>query len=141
MRPGAGNVIPARSELVVDARAPDAERLELLERDLRAAAAECAREHGCEHVATAELRVEPVTCDARVREAIEQALPGRRCWRRGRAMMPRSWRRPACRSGMLFVRSRNGGVSHSPDELTDDADVAACVDTLRAVLGTISAWH
>ncbi len=43
--------------------------------------------------------------------------------------------------GMLFVRSRNGGVSHSPDELTDDADVAACVDTLRAVLGTISAWH
>ena len=24
---------------------------------------------------------------------------------------------------MLFVRSRNGGVSHRPEELTDEADI------------------
>ena len=31
---------------------------------------------------------------------------------------------------MLFVRSLNGGVSHSPDELSSDADVVLAVDVL-----------
>jgi hypothetical protein len=39
---------------------------------------------------------------------------------------------------MLFVRSRNGGASHCPDELSDEADVAAAIavlaETLRALL-------
>jgi N-carbamoyl-L-amino-acid hydrolase len=42
-------------------------------------------------------------------------------------------------SGMLFVRSRNGGVSHRPEELTtdDDIELAAAVLTraLRALCG------
>ena len=33
---------------------------------------------------------------------------------------------------MLFVRSLNGGVSHSPDELSSDEDVALAVDVLAA---------
>ena len=36
--------------------------------------------------------------------------------------------------GMLFVRCRNGGISHSPAELVDDADVAAATATLLAYL-------
>jgi acetylornithine deacetylase/succinyl-diaminopimelate desuccinylase-like protein len=35
---------------------------------------------------------------------------------------------------MLFVRSRAGGVSHSPDEHSDDADVALGVDALERAL-------
>ena len=35
-------------------------------------------------------------------------------------------------SGMLFVRSRNGGVSHRPEELTDEADVATAIRCSRA---------
>ena len=37
-------------------------------------------------------------------------------------------------TGMLFVRSLNGGVSHSPDELTSDEDVALAVDALTGAL-------
>ena len=35
-------------------------------------------------------------------------------------------------AGMLFVRSLNGGVSHSPDELSSEEDVALAVDVLAA---------
>ncbi len=36
--------------------------------------------------------------------------------------------------GMLFVRCRNGGISHSPDEKVDDVDVAAATAALLAYL-------
>jgi acetylornithine deacetylase/succinyl-diaminopimelate desuccinylase-like protein len=35
---------------------------------------------------------------------------------------------------MLFVRSGAGGVSHSPDEWSEPADVALCVEVLAAAL-------
>jgi N-carbamoyl-L-amino-acid hydrolase len=38
------------------------------------------------------------------------------------------------RCGMLFVRSGAGGVSHSPDEWSDPADIALCVDVLAGAL-------
>jgi acetylornithine deacetylase/succinyl-diaminopimelate desuccinylase-like protein len=37
-------------------------------------------------------------------------------------------------ASMLFVRSLNGGVSHHPDELSSDADIALAVDALTAAL-------
>ena len=37
-------------------------------------------------------------------------------------------------SGMLFVRSLNGGVSHSPDELSSEEDIALAVDVLAGAL-------
>ena len=37
-------------------------------------------------------------------------------------------------AGMLFVRSLNGGVSHSPDELSSEEDVALAVDVLTGAL-------
>ena len=45
---------------------------------------------------------------------------------------------------MLFVRALNGGVSHSPDELSSPEDVALAVDVLTdaldrlALLGCVS---
>jgi acetylornithine deacetylase/succinyl-diaminopimelate desuccinylase-like protein len=41
-------------------------------------------------------------------------------------------------SGMLFVRSRNGGVSHRPEELTDEADIATAIQLLAGTLATLS---
>jgi acetylornithine deacetylase/succinyl-diaminopimelate desuccinylase-like protein len=35
---------------------------------------------------------------------------------------------------MLFVRSLNGGASHSPDELTSEEDVALAIEVLAAAL-------
>jgi hypothetical protein len=38
---------------------------------------------------------------------------------------------------MLFVRSLNGGVSHHPDELSSDEDIALAVDGLTAALSKL----
>jgi N-carbamoyl-L-amino-acid hydrolase len=40
-------------------------------------------------------------------------------------------------SAMLFVRSLNDGVSHSPDELSSVEDIALAVDVLTAVLARL----
>jgi len=37
-------------------------------------------------------------------------------------------------SGMLFVRSLNGGISHNPDELSSAEDIALAVDALEHAL-------
>jgi allantoate deiminase/N-carbamoyl-L-amino-acid hydrolase len=42
-------------------------------------------------------------------------------------------------TAMLFVRSLNGGASHSPDELTSDEDIALAVDVLTRALEQLSA--
>jgi N-carbamoyl-L-amino-acid hydrolase len=41
-------------------------------------------------------------------------------------------------AGMLFVRSLAGGVSHSPDEETDEADIALAVDALTGALARLA---
>jgi N-carbamoyl-L-amino-acid hydrolase len=42
-------------------------------------------------------------------------------------------------AGMLFVRSLNGGVSHSPDELSSREDVALAIDVLAGALRRLAA--
>ena len=123
VEPGAANVVPAKVSFTVDARAPDRERLDAL-------------------VAAIDfepsLRVEPVAMDARlcaaVRAAIEELgapvleLPsgaGHDAGILAAAGVP---------SAMLFVRSLNGGVSHSPDEHSDDDDVLLAIDALELAL-------
>jgi allantoate deiminase len=41
-------------------------------------------------------------------------------------------------ASMLFVRSLNGGVSHHPDELSSEADIALAVDALTAALSRLA---
>ena len=63
--------------------------------------------------------------------------------RRGSSRAPATTRwcspRPGVPTGMLFVRSLNGGVSHSPDELTSDEDIALAVDVLTGALDALTA--
>ena len=40
-------------------------------------------------------------------------------------------------TGMLFVRSLNGGASHSPAELTSDADIELAIAALTSALDTL----
>jgi acetylornithine deacetylase/succinyl-diaminopimelate desuccinylase-like protein len=40
-------------------------------------------------------------------------------------------------SSLLFVRSLNGGVSHHPDELSSEEDIALAVDALTAALARL----
>ena len=40
-------------------------------------------------------------------------------------------------TAMLFVRSLNGGVSHSPDELSSEEDVELAIDVLASALARL----
>jgi acetylornithine deacetylase/succinyl-diaminopimelate desuccinylase-like protein len=121
--PGGVNVIPGAVTFTVDVRAPDRARLDEL---LAAVGLETG------------VGTEPVAMDARVVAAIRAAIEelgvpvvelasgaGHDAGILAAAGVP---------SGMLFVRSRNGGVSHSPDEHTSEDDVSLAVEALTGAL-------
>jgi len=123
VEPGGTNVIPGRVVLSVDARAPDAERLDAL-----AAALEIEEP----------VRTEPSPMAEDVRLALRDAvaavgapvleLPsgaGHDAGILATAGVP---------SGMLFVRSLNGGISHNPAELSSEDDIALATDALERTL-------
>ena len=123
VEPGAANVVPGRVTLTLDARAPDTERLDRLLAVL-----------GLD----AEPRNSPVELDesirAVLREEIERlGLPAVEL-ASGAGHDAGVLASAGVEAGMLFVRSLNGGASHSPDELTSDDDVALAVEVLTAAL-------
>jgi acetylornithine deacetylase/succinyl-diaminopimelate desuccinylase-like protein len=127
VEPGGVNVIPGRVRLSVDARAPDVETLDRL---LAAIGVE------------ARQRTEPVAMSARVSAALADELSARGLpvveLASGAGHDAGILAAAGVESGMLFVRSLNGGVSHSPDELSSDEDVSLAVDVLAATLARIA---
>jgi hydantoinase/carbamoylase family amidase len=130
VEPNAANVIPERVTLIVDARAPEEETLSALLAEIDAGGALLRR------TTPAAMGDEP---SAALRAAVEElGLPveelhsgaGHDAGVLAGAGVP---------SAMLFVRSRAGGVSHSPDEHSDDADVELAVDALERALRRLAA--
>jgi acetylornithine deacetylase/succinyl-diaminopimelate desuccinylase-like protein len=121
--PGAINVIPGRVRLSVDARAPDRERLDRLVAAI-----------GFEPALT----VEPSTMADEPRAALRAAVEERGLpvveLASGAGHDAGVLARAGVASGMLFVRSLNGGVSHSPDEESSREDVSLAVDVLTDAL-------
>jgi acetylornithine deacetylase/succinyl-diaminopimelate desuccinylase-like protein len=125
--PGAANVIPERVTATLDARAPDGVRLTRL---LEALGVEL------------EPRQEAAEMSERVRgvlrEEVERlGLPAIEL-ASGAGHDAGVLALAGVEAGMLFVRSLNGGVSHSPDEHTDAADVALSVDVLAEALARLA---
>jgi allantoate deiminase len=126
VEPGAGNVIPSRVRLSVDARAPDVERLDRLVAEL-----ELEPSFRLEPVAMAD---EPCAAfraelEARVVPLVE--LPS------GAGHDAAILAAAGVPTAMLFVRSLNGGISHSPDELSSAEDVELAVDVLADTLARL----
>ena len=126
VEPGASNVIPSRVRLSVDARAPDSERL------ARLAAAVGFDPHQL---------TDPAPMSPELRGVLRAEIEGRGLLA---VELPSGAGHDAgilaaagVPSAMLFVRSLNGGVSHSPDELSSDEDVALAVDVLTAALARL----
>jgi acetylornithine deacetylase/succinyl-diaminopimelate desuccinylase-like protein len=123
VEPGAGNVIPARVRLSLDVRAPDSARLDAL-------VAAIGFEPG--------YRNEPVAMGERCRAAIREAMQARDLpiveLSSGAGHDAGILATAGVDAGMVFVRSLNDGVSHSPDELSSDEDVALAVDVLADAL-------
>jgi len=126
VEPGAANVIPSRVTVAVDARAPDLERFEQLIEDL-----------GLEP----SYRIEPVAMAPEVIAAFGAEVEARGLPRvelvSGAGHDAGILAGAGVRSGMLFVRSLAGGVSHSPDELSSEEDVTLAVDVLASALGRL----
>jgi acetylornithine deacetylase/succinyl-diaminopimelate desuccinylase-like protein len=128
VEPGFGNVIPSRVRLSVDARGPDEERLDRLVAEL-----------GLEPT----FRLEPVATAPEPREALRAALDERGLpvveLASGAGHDAAVLAAAGVPTGMLFVRSLNGGVSHTPEEESSPEDVALAVDVLTATLRTLAA--
>jgi acetylornithine deacetylase/succinyl-diaminopimelate desuccinylase-like protein len=121
--PGAANVIPERATLSVDARAPDRQRLDALVSAI-----------GFEPT----LIAEPAPMDEAIQSVLRDELARRGLPApelvSGAGHDAGVLAAAGVRCGMLFVRSGAGGVSHSPDEWSEPADVALCVEVLAAAL-------
>jgi acetylornithine deacetylase/succinyl-diaminopimelate desuccinylase-like protein len=123
VEPGASNVIPSSARVSVDARAPDAERLDKL---IAAIGFDPAQ------------RTEPVAMSDSCRAALTEEIGGRGL---DAVELPSGAGHDAgilaaagVDAGMLFVRSLNGGVSHSPDEHSSEEDVALGIEVLAGAL-------
>jgi allantoate deiminase len=123
VEPGGINVIPGRVRYSVDVRAPDQERLDRL--------IELA---GIDHAkAVPPVGMSPKVTDVLRAELESRGLPvvelasgaGHDAGVLARAGVP---------TGMLFVRSLNDGVSHSPDELSSTEDIELSIEVLAEVL-------
>jgi N-carbamoyl-L-amino-acid hydrolase len=123
--PGSFNVVPGRVTFTIDARAPDAERLDAL-------------------LAALPVRVEfrgsdPVLLETGLLADVLSSL-GEPVVRlpSGAGHDAGVLGRAGVRSSMLFVRSLNGGISHSPAELSSDEDIARGVAALTEALGRLA---
>ena len=127
VEPDAVNVIPARVRLTVDARAPDRARLDALLQAL-------------------ELDVPPMLEPVQMADAPRAALAAE-VERLGLPLveLPSGAGHDAAvlaaagvPAGMLFVRSLNGGISHSPDELSSPEDVELAVEALAGAIARLA---
>jgi acetylornithine deacetylase/succinyl-diaminopimelate desuccinylase-like protein len=114
VEPNAGNVVPARVEVSVDARSADPARL---------------------HRLIADIGFEPrwVRDPVPMGDAFAAVLPDAPRLVSGAGhdamLVPNA--------SMLFVRSLRGGVSHHPDELSSEEDIGLAVDALTAALSRL----
>jgi N-carbamoyl-L-amino-acid hydrolase len=118
VEPNAINVVPERVTVSIDARSPDSSRLAAL---VEAIGFEPSH------------RLEP----AALSDAFDAVLPRAPRLVSGAGHDAMVLALAGVPSSMLFVRSLNGGVSHHPDELSSDEDIALAVDALTAALSRL----
>ncbi len=123
VEPGGTNVIPGRVVVSVDARAPDAARLDELAAALEIEEPSRTEPSPMSEEIRAALRAEVEALGLPVVELPSGA--GHDAGILATAGVP---------SGMLFVRSLNGGVSHNPAELSSPEDIVLATDVLTGTL-------
>jgi hydantoinase/carbamoylase family amidase len=126
VEPGAVNVIPSRVTISIDARAPDVDRCQRLIDAL-----------GLEPT----YRTAPAQMDAELREVLRAEIEARGLPAielvSGAGHDAAVLATAGVPCAMLFVRSLNGGISHSPDELSSGEDIALAVDVLAGALSRL----
>jgi acetylornithine deacetylase/succinyl-diaminopimelate desuccinylase-like protein len=123
VEPGAVNVVPARVTVSAEARAGDPAELDRLVAAI-----------GFEPT----YRAEPAAMSGAPLAALRAAAPGAPELVSGAGHDAAILAAAGVPTGMLFVRSLNGGASHSPDELSAPADIARGVDVFTEALDRIA---
>ncbi len=119
IEPGVANVVPARVTASVDVRARTAEQLTAVIEEI-----------GFEPA----WRQDPIAMSGPPLEVLRSVLPGAPELVSGAGHDAMVLAAAGVPTGMLFVRSLNGGISHSPDELSSSEDIALAVDRLTGAL-------
>jgi len=122
VEPGTVNVVPARVAVSVDARAPTAAELDALVESIGFQPS---------------WRIEPAAMSGAPLAAVEASLPEAPRLVSGAGHDAHVLAAAGVPTAMIFVRSLNGGASHSPRELSSPEDVAAGVDALTTVLSRL----
>ncbi len=128
VEPGAVNVIPGRVRVSVDARAPDRERLDRLVAEL-----ELQADFRLEPVPMAAKPIAAFRAELRERGVPVVELPS------GAGHDASILASAGVPTAMLFVRSLNGGISHSPQEESSAEDVELAVEVLTGALARLTA--
>jgi len=123
VEPGAVNVVPARVTASVDARAATAEQLDALVETIDFEPA---------------WRQDPIGMSGAPLGALRAALPNAPALVSGAGHDAMVLAAAGVPTAMLFVRSLNGGVSHSPEELSSERDVELGVEALTAALARLA---
>jgi acetylornithine deacetylase/succinyl-diaminopimelate desuccinylase-like protein len=123
VEPNAMNVVPARVTVAIDARAPDAAGL-----------AELIAAIGFEPGS----RMDPVSMSGPPFEVLSELLPDAPRLVSGAGHDAMVLAAAGVPTGMLFVRSLNGGVSHCPEELCAEEDLDLAVDVLTSALAHLA---
>jgi N-carbamoyl-L-amino-acid hydrolase len=121
--PGAANVVPARVTASVDVRAPTAGQLDVLIDAI-----------GFEPV----WRQDPIAMNGPPLDALRAALPDAPELVSGAGHDAMVLAAAGVPTAMLFVRSLNGGISHSPEEHSADDDVELGVSALTRALDRLT---
>ena len=120
-------MIPSRVRVSVDARAPDRERLDRLVAEL-----ELHADFRLEPVPMAEQPIGAFRAELEERGLPILELPS------GAGHDAAILAGAGVPTAMLFVRSLNGGISHSPQEESAPADVELAVDVLAGALARLT---
>jgi len=137
VEPGAVNVIPGLAGFSLDIRDVEKTTRDALVQSILAILQEVCSARQIEWASEEHLCVDPVPLSSRMQDTLARA-----CGKAGVPIhnMPSGAGHdamvfaPRVETGMLFVRSR-GGVSHSPEERTDETDIAIATEVLwRAVM-------
>lgn len=123
VEPGAVNVIPGRATVSLDARAADAEALDRLARALDV---------------DVPPRNYPIPLSDEIRSVLGEELESRGLspveLASGAGHDAAVLAAAGVASGMLFVRSLAGGVSHTPEEESSPEDIAVAIEVLAGTL-------
>jgi allantoate deiminase len=124
VEPNAVNVVPSRVSVAVDVRARESAQLDKVVAAI-----------GFEPT----VRRDPVAMSGAPFEVLSELLPDAPRLVSGAGHDAMILASAGVPTAMLFVRSLNGGASHSPDELSSAEDIALAVDALTEALTLVEA--